>query len=99
MYDNFKALKDIDFNPSRNLGYSSIFLDRKDVPVCEDCLKQCLSLYRIDPSDTEDDKIVCQEVLNTEYAEFALREGYATCDNCEKRIYGDYYEELEGDYE
>ena len=93
MYDNFKALKDIDFNPSRNLGFSSIFIDRKDVPVCEDCLKRYIDLYRIDPSDTEDDKIVCQEVLNTEYAEFALPEGYVICDNCEETIYGDYYEE------
>ena len=59
--DNFKSIDQIDFNPSRNLGYSIYFHSTESANLCENCVQY----------EDHDDDVLFLELPNWE--DFTLR--------------------------
>ena len=85
-------LQDIDFSPSRNLGYSSFFQSKSGDTICCDCLEQNQTNQKEYLQDSDQEVVEdAQEKMNQEFFEKANPESFSIyCDNCEERIECDY---------
>ena len=85
-------LQDIDFSPSRNLGYSSFFQAKNGDTICCDCLEQNQKNQKEYLQDSDQEVVEdAQEKMNQEFFEFANPQSFNHyCYNCNEAIECDW---------